>query len=140
MHLKYISKEFKKSLFEQMYEEHPEFKEDRYIYFLNLLKFNRRKNRSKERSKKNRRKHSSSESDCNIKFIIIVGDRTSEERRRIIEKWNRKYDKEQVEEMRKKKAAEATINFIVLQKKLQEKLEKIDENREKDKLESDKKD
>jgi hypothetical protein len=34
--------------------------------------------------------------------------------------------------MRKKKAAEATINFIVLQKKLQEKLEKIDENRDKD--------
>jgi hypothetical protein len=34
--------------------------------------------------------------------------------------------------MRNKKAAEATINFIVLQKKLQEKLEKIDENRDKD--------
>jgi len=69
-----------------------------------------------------------------------VGDRTSEERRRIIEKWNKKYEKEQAEEMRKKKAAEATINFIVLQKKLQEKLEKIDENREKDKTEGEKKD
>lgn len=69
-----------------------------------------------------------------------MGDRTSEERRRIIEKWNKKYEKEQAEEMRKKKAAEATINFIVLQKKLQEKLEKIDENREKDKTEPEKKD
>jgi len=69
-----------------------------------------------------------------------VADRTSEERRRIIERWNKKYEKEQADEMRKKKAAEATINFIVLQKKLQEKLEKIDENREKDKNEGDKKD
>lgn len=69
-----------------------------------------------------------------------MGDRTSEERRRIIEKWNRRYEKAQAEEMRKKKAAEATINFIVLQKKLQEKLEKIDENREKDKPEPEKKD
>ncbi len=72
--------------------------------------------------------------------LSLVGDRTSEERRRIIEKWNKKYEKEQAEEMRKKKAAEATINFIVLQKKLQEKLEKIDENREKDKTEGEKKD
>lgn len=69
-----------------------------------------------------------------------MADRTSEERRRIIERWNKKYEKEQADEMRKKKAAEATINFIVLQKKLQEKLEKIDENREKDKNEGDKKD
>jgi len=29
MHLKYISKDFKKSLFEQMYEEHPDYRDDR---------------------------------------------------------------------------------------------------------------
>jgi hypothetical protein len=125
MHLKYISKDFKRSLFEQMYEEHPDYRDDR------------KRERTPERSRKRRRRHSSSESDSKIliekiNLNLLVGDRTSEERRRIIEKWNKKYEKEQADEMRKKKAAEATINFIVLQKKLQEKLEKIDENRDKD--------
>jgi len=30
MHLKYISKDFKRSLFEQMFNEHPEYRDDRY--------------------------------------------------------------------------------------------------------------
>lgn len=60
MHLKYISKEFKRSLFEQMYEEHPQYRDDR------------RKEKSPERSRKRRRRHSSSESDSNIYIKFIV--------------------------------------------------------------------
>lgn len=55
MHLKYISKSFKKSLFEQMYTEHPEYKETR----------KRKKSKSKSVEKK-RRRGSSSTSECNI--------------------------------------------------------------------------
>ncbi len=63
-----------------------------------------------------------------------MADRTSPERRRIIEKWNKKYEKEKEEEKRKREAAEAKINFILLQQKLQENLTKLKldkENQEK---------
>ena len=42
MHLKYISRDFKKSLFEQMYDEHPEF-----------LKRKKSESRDKKRRRKN---------------------------------------------------------------------------------------
>jgi splicing factor U2AF subunit len=58
MHLKYISKNFKNSLFEQMYDDHPEYKDKKYI---NILTKRRHKRSSRE---KRRRRHSSSESDC----------------------------------------------------------------------------
>ena len=64
--------------------------------------------------------------------MILVVDRTSEERRRVIEKWNKKYEKEREEERRKREAAEAKINFILLQQKLQENINKIKENKEKE--------
>ncbi len=53
-----------------------------------------------------------------------MADRTSEERRRIIDKWTKKYDKEKEEERRKREAAEGKMNFILLQQKLQEQLNK----------------
>lgn len=58
-----------------------------------------------------------------------MADRTSEERRDIIERWNKKYEKEKDEERRKREAAEAKINFILQQQKLQEKLNKLTENK-----------
>ncbi len=61
-----------------------------------------------------------------------MADRTSEERRRVIEKWNKKYDKEKEEERRKREAAEAKMNFILLQQKLQENLDKLKEDKEKE--------
>lgn len=61
-----------------------------------------------------------------------MADRTSEERRRIIEKWNKRYEKEREEEKRKREAAEAKMNFILLQQKLQENLNKLKEDKEKD--------
>jgi len=51
---------------------------------------------------------------------------SAEQRKKIIERWNRKYDKEKEVERRKKEAAEAKINFILLQQKLQEELNKKD--------------
>lgn len=61
-------------------------------------------------------------------------DRTSEERRRIIEKWNRKFEKEKEEEKRKIEAAEAKMNFLLLQQKLQANLGKLqaEKNKESD--------
>jgi hypothetical protein len=53
-----------------------------------------------------------------------VGDKTSPERRKVIERWNRQFDKDREEERRKKEAAEAKINFILLQQKIQDELNK----------------
>jgi hypothetical protein len=103
MHLKYISKSFKKSLFEQMFTEHPEYKR-------------RRRDRSNERS---RRRKSSDDSDCKYLFKI-VGDRNSEERIRIIKRWNVEFEREKDDERRKREAAEAKINFILIQQRIQE--------------------
>ena len=58
-----------------------------------------------------------------------MAERTSEERRDIIERWNKKYEKEKDEERRKREAAEAKINLILQQQKLQEKLNKLNENK-----------
>ncbi len=68
-----------------------------------------------------------------------MADRTSEERRRIIEKWNRRYDKEREEEKRKREAAEAKMNFILLQQKLQENLNKLKVDKEKQSEETERK-
>jgi splicing factor U2AF subunit len=55
MHLKYISKKFKNSLFDQMYDEHPDF---------------RKRNRSPSKEKKKRPKRSeSSDEDCNYNYF-----------------------------------------------------------------------
>jgi hypothetical protein len=61
-----------------------------------------------------------------------VADRNSEERRRIIDKWNKRYGKDREEEKRKRETAEAKMNFILLQQKLQENLNKLKEDKEKD--------
>ena len=55
MHLKYISKKFKNSLFDQMYDEHPDFK---------------KRNRSTSREKKKRKRSESSDEDCKTYNII----------------------------------------------------------------------
>jgi splicing factor U2AF subunit len=55
MHLKYISRDFKKSLYEQMYDENPVF--------------SKRKKSSSRDKKRKRKKSDSSESDC--KYILF---------------------------------------------------------------------
>jgi hypothetical protein len=65
-----------------------------------------------------------------VKFYFnLVGDRTSEERRRIIGKWNKKFEREKDDERRKREAAEAKINFILIQQRIQENMnQKKNEN------------
>lgn len=62
-----------------------------------------------------------------------MADRTSEERRRIIQTWNKKYEKEKEEERRKREAIEAKMNYILLQQRLQEDLDKMKEGKEREK-------
>jgi len=59
MHLKYISRDFKKSLYEQMYDENPLF-------------LKRKKSSSRDKKRK-RKKSDSSESDC-LKIYILIYD------------------------------------------------------------------
>jgi hypothetical protein len=61
-----------------------------------------------------------------------VADRSSLERRRIIDRWNKKYEKEKEEERRKREAAEAKLNLFLSQQRLQDKLEGKKEENDKD--------
>lgn len=102
MHLKNVSRKIKNSLIEQMYSEYPEYKEQHKRHH------DRSRDRSEERRKK-RHRHSSSESS--------LEDRNSEERRRIIEGWNIKYERKKEEERKKREAAEAKINLKLFEQK-----------------------
>ena len=85
-----------------MYSEHPEYKEQQR---------RRHRERSRDRfEKKKRHRHSSSETS--------LEDRNSEERRRIIEGWNIKYERKKEEERKKREAAEAKINLKLYEQKL----------------------
>lgn len=100
MHLKYVSKHFKSSLFEQMYAEHPEYR-----------KIKRERSRSHTKKKVHHR-HSSSESS--------LGSRDSDDRKRIIAKWNRRYERKKEDERKKRDTAEARINLALIEQKLAE--------------------
>ena len=80
LHLKYVSKKFKNSLFEQMYTEHPEYKHKRN-------RSNSSKNRKYKKHGHHHRKNSSKSS---------LGSCDSGERRNIIKNWNRRYEKMRV--------------------------------------------
>jgi hypothetical protein len=78
-------------------------------------------------------------SNIYLKIIyLIVADRTSEERRRIIEKWNKNYEKEKDEEKRKREIAEARMNVVFFEQKIQEGLKKTMENKGREAIEDDK--
>ena len=85
-----------------MYFEHPEYKEKRH----------RERSRGRSEERKRRHRHSSSESS--------LGDRNSEERRRIISKWNKRYERIKENERKKRETAEAKINLALIEKKLAE--------------------
>lgn len=101
MHLKSISSKIKNSLFEQMYAEHPDYREQR--------KKRHNRERSQEQREKPKRRHSSSASS--------LEDRSSEERRKIIAKWNKKYEKKREEERKKRETAEAKVNLKLFEQK-----------------------
>jgi splicing factor U2AF subunit len=107
MHLKYISKKFKNSLIDQMYDEHPEFKK-------------RHRSSSRDKKKKSRRDEDSDD-DRILIFNILVGDRNSEERRYIISKWTKRFEQDKEDEVKRREKAEAQINLLFLEQKLKEK-------------------
>ena len=78
LHLKYVSKNFKKSLFEQMYAEHPEYG----------------RRRSSERKK---RKHRHSDSESSLDSFDSV------ERRKIISNWNKKWEISKIKERERRR-------------------------------------
>lgn len=114
-----------------MYDQHPEYKKK--INELNRVSniFQERKFSQKTKKKITFQVFSFNLYLENLRTLetvnlinYLVGGETSPERRKIIEKWNRLYDKDKEEERRKKEAAEAKINFILLQQKIQEELNK----------------
>ena len=88
MHVKYISKKFKYSLFDEMYYKYPEYK--------------------KRKQEKTRRRRSRSKSN--------LGDCHSVERRRIIDYWNKEFDKKQNIERENFSAAESKIKYYFMRK------------------------
>mmetsp|Transcript_24401 Transcript_24401/g.24125 ORF Transcript_24401/g.24125 Transcript_24401/m.24125 type:complete len:149 (-) Transcript_24401:32-478(-) len=77
MHLKHISRSFKKSLQHQMYYEHPEYKERR------IQRLKEEKKRKHDKESPDGRRHRSRTPEK------LPPVRTSEERRAMIEAWNR---------------------------------------------------
>ena len=78
LHLKYVSKNFRKSLFQQMYAEHPEYG----------------RRRSSERKK---RKHRHSESESSLDSF------DSGKRRKIIASWNKRWEIEKIKDRERRR-------------------------------------
>ena len=94
LHLKKVNKSLIKSLKDEMYENHPEYK-------------NNRNNRFKKR-----RKHQNSSSESSL-------DRyDNNKRKKILEKWNADYQIEKKKENRRRKEAQARIDLAILERKL----------------------
>ena len=100
LHLKHVSRTLERSLKDEMYEKHPEYKERSFGYG---------KGRG-SRKKKIRHEHSSSESS--------LDGYDNYHRKKIIKKWCIKYKKEKELEEKKKEAAQAKINLALIEQKL----------------------
>ena len=105
LHIKQINKSLIKSLKDEMYENHPEYKKNR------INNFNQRKQRNHE--------HSSSDSSL---------DRYDNySRKKIIQRWNEDFQIEKKLEDKKKKMAQAKIDLAIIEQKLRNK-KKYDED------------
>ena len=109
LHLKYVSKKFKKSLFEQMYTEHPEYKHKR----------NRSNSSGNRKYKKHGHHHRRNSSKSSL------GSCDSGERRNIIKNWNRKYEKMRENEKKKMAEEEAKKKIKMLEEQLKDNEKKI---------------
>jgi len=112
MHLKHVSRSFKRSLFRQMYEEYPEYRKRRRERIRDQIEKEQeggrvfkkhRKSRSREDShSKHRRHHHRSKSKSRKRsrsnpkgnYYRDLFNKTSEERKRIIEQWNKEEEEE----------------------------------------------
>jgi len=96
LHLKEVNRELIRSLKEEMYENHPEYKRNR------INNFNRKRERNHE--------HSSSDSSLDIY--------DGQSRKRIIQRWNVKYQVEKKEEERRKRNKQSKIDLAIIEQKL----------------------
>ena len=96
LHLKEVNRELIRSLKEEMYENHPEYKRNR------INNFNRKRERNHE--------HSSSDSSLDIY--------DGQSRKRIIQRWNVKYQIEKKEEEKRKKNKQTKIDLAIIEQKL----------------------
>ena len=106
LHLKHVSHGLIKSLMDEMYEKHPEYK--------------KHKKRSYSRKRKYRKhEHSSSESS-------LDGYDTNH-RKKIIKKWCIKYQRDKELEEKKKETAQAKINLALIEQKLSQTTKKAED-------------
>ena len=96
LHLKEVNRELIRSLKEEMYENHPEYKRNR------INNFNRKRERNHE--------HSSSDSSLDIY--------DGPSRKRIIQRWNVKYQIEKKEEEKRKRNRQTKIDLAIIEQKL----------------------
>lgn len=120
MHLKHLSKSFKRSLFRQMYEEHPDYKlreknedsdhrgsrrgnrkhKSKSRSSSNHKKKNRSRSRSKHHDKDKKRKKEKKTSKSGSRGGSRPREMNSEERRAMIEMWNKQADERKEEDDR----------------------------------------
>ena len=106
LHLKHVSHGLIKSLMEEMYDKHPEYKKKR--------------KRSYSRKKKHRKhEHSSSESS--------LDGFDNYHRKKIIKKWCIKYQRDKELEEKKKETAQAKINLALIEQKLSQTTKKAED-------------
>ena len=105
LHLKHVSRGLEKSLKDEMYEKHPEYRNGDWG--------------SHKNKKKIRHEHSSSESS--------LDGYDNYHRKKIIKKWCVKYQKEKELEEKKKEAAQAKINLALIEQKLSQTTKKAED-------------
>ena len=102
LHLKHVSRTLERSLKDEMYEKHPEYRDKDKGY--------NRTGNGRNKKRKIRHEHSSSESS--------LDGYDNYHRKKIIKKWCVKYKKEKELEEKKKEAAQAKINLALIEQKL----------------------
>jgi len=95
LHLKHVSHGLVKSLMEEMYDKHPEYKK-----------------RRKRSNSRRRRKHEHSSSESSLDGYDDY------HRKKIIKKWCIKYQRDKEFEEKKKQTAQAKINLALIEQKL----------------------
>lgn len=98
LHLKEVNRSLIKSLKEEMYENHPEYKKNRLNNFI--------------RKKQQQLKHEHSSSDSSL------GRYDGYSRKRIIQRWNAEHQVEKKMDERRKKSTQAKIDLAILEQKL----------------------
>ena len=106
LHLKHVSHGLVKSLMEEMYDKHPEYRK-------------KRKRSYSRRRKYRKHEHSSSESS--------LDGYDNYHRKKIIRKWCVKYQKDKELEEKKKEAAQAKINLALIEQKLSQTTKKAED-------------